>query len=104
LLAPLAYAVEAGEDLIPLRLQWWLDKVFGLARGLTELAASILARKRCELEQDLGCHPEGTRHLRPHLGTPESDAAGARPTPDLRAFSGKVDVTNTSASAICGQR
>ncbi len=48
-----AYAVDAGNDLIALRLQWWLDKAFGLARRLTELAASTLARKRRELEQDL---------------------------------------------------
>ena len=48
-----AYAVEASEDLIPLRLQWWLDKAFGLARRLTDLAASTLARKRRDLEEDL---------------------------------------------------
>ncbi len=35
-----AYAVEASDDLIALRLQWWLDKAFGLARRLTALAAS----------------------------------------------------------------
>ncbi len=48
-----AYAVEAGDDLIALRFTWWLDKAFGLARGMTELAASTLARKRRELERDL---------------------------------------------------
>ena len=48
-----AYAVEASDDLIASRFKWWLDRAFGLARRLTELAASTLARKRRELEQDL---------------------------------------------------
>jgi transposase len=33
-----ASALEAGDDLIALRLTWWLDRAFGLACGLTELA------------------------------------------------------------------
>ncbi len=49
----MAYVIEAGVDLLALRLKWWLDKAFGLARGLTELAASTLARRRRELDQDL---------------------------------------------------
>lgn len=45
--ATVAYALEAGEDLLALRLKLWLDKAFALARRLTELAASTLVRKRC---------------------------------------------------------
>ncbi len=44
---------KPATTLLALRLQWWLDKAFGLARRLTALAASTLARKRRELEQDL---------------------------------------------------
>jgi transposase len=89
-----AYAVEAGDDLIASRLTWWLDKAFGLARGLTELAASTLARKRRELEQDLDAI----------LKTPATcDLARAlqarmrRARDQLLTFvavPGKVDVTN----------
>lgn len=49
----MAHALEAGEDLLALRLKLWLDKAFALARSLTWLAASTLARKRHELERDL---------------------------------------------------
>ncbi len=48
-----AYAAEASDDLLALRFKWWLDNAFGLARRLTALAASTLARKRRELEGDL---------------------------------------------------
>jgi transposase len=48
-----AYALEASDDLLPPRLKWWLDRDFRLARHLTDLAASTLARKRRELEEVL---------------------------------------------------
>ena len=81
-----AYVVEAGDDLIALRLQWWLDKAFGLARGLTELAASTLARKRARVGAGPRRHPEGPGDVRSGPGAPGPDAPGARPTPDLRGL------------------
>lgn len=49
----IAYAVEASEDEVPLRLKWWLDRVFLLARNVTEFAASTLKTKKRDLEKSL---------------------------------------------------
>ncbi len=91
-----AYAVEASEDLIPLRLQWWLDKAFGLARGLTALAASTLARKRRELEQDLDAILKAPARcdLAQALQTRMRRARDQLLT--FVAFPGTVDVTNNA--------
>jgi transposase len=48
-----AYAIEGGEDLLPMRLKMWLHKAFGLARDIETLAASTVAAKRRALERSL---------------------------------------------------
>jgi transposase len=48
-----AYAREASEDAVPLRLDLWLGSAFALAGAITTLAASTLAAKRRSLEQRL---------------------------------------------------
>ena len=48
-----AYAIEAGEDLLPMRLKLWLHKAFGLARDIETLAASTITAKRRALQRDL---------------------------------------------------
>ncbi len=48
-----AYAEEAGEDLLPSRLRIWLSKAFALANGITTFAASTIAAKRRALERSL---------------------------------------------------
>jgi transposase len=48
-----AYALETSEDLLPMRLQLWLGKVFDLAERLAGLASSTLAAKRRALERSL---------------------------------------------------
>ncbi len=48
-----AYAREASEDPLPLRLELWLRSVFDLADGLTSFAASTLAAKQRALERRL---------------------------------------------------
>ena len=48
-----AYAIEAGEDVLPMRLKLWLHKAFGLARDLETLAVSTLAARRRALERTL---------------------------------------------------
>ncbi|ACL62412.1 IS66-like element ISMno3 family transposase [Methylobacterium nodulans] len=53
LVRDIAYAVEASEDPVPLRLQLWLGSVFSLAERVTDLAASTLAAKRRTLERRL---------------------------------------------------
>jgi transposase len=91
-----AYAVEAGDDLIAMQLQWWLDEAFGLARGLTELAASTLARKRRELEQDLDAilKAPATCDLAQALQARMRRARDQLLT--FVAFPGQVDVTNNA--------
>lgn len=91
-----AYAVEASNDLIALRFKWWLDRAFGLARRLTELAASTLARKRRELEQDLDAilKAPATGDLVPALQARMQRARDQLLT--FVAFPGQVDVTNNA--------
>jgi transposase len=48
-----AYAREASEDPVPLRLELWLGSAFDLARGITSFAASTLAAKQRALERRL---------------------------------------------------
>lgn len=92
----MAYAVEASDDLIALRFKWWLDRAFGLARRLTELAASTLARKRRELEQDLDAILKApapcdlTRALQTRMQRARDQLL------TFVAFPGQVDVTNNA--------
>lgn len=48
-----AYALEASDDPVPLRLKLWLHAAFALADDLARLAASALAAKRRALERRL---------------------------------------------------
>jgi transposase len=48
-----AYALEAGDDTLALRLRLWLDAAFTLARNVTTLAASTIKTRRCKLERSL---------------------------------------------------
>ena len=48
-----AYAIEGGEDILPMRLKLWLRKAFGLARDTETLAASTIAARRRALERSL---------------------------------------------------
>ena len=45
-----AYAVEASDDPVPLRLKLWLHSAFALADSVSHLAASTVAAKRRALE------------------------------------------------------
>ncbi len=49
----IAFAVETSHDMVPVRLKWWLDKVFQLARNLTNLAASTVKAKARALRRTL---------------------------------------------------
>jgi transposase len=48
-----AYAIEGGEDALPMRLKLWLKKAFGLAHDIETLAASTIAARRRALERTL---------------------------------------------------
>src|ERR671913_1348996 len=48
-----AYAREASDDPVPMRLELWLRSAFDLAGGMTTFAASTLAAKRRFLERRL---------------------------------------------------
>lgn len=49
-----AYVVEVSDDLVPWRLQLWLQTVFALAERVTDFAASTLGAKRRSLDRQLG--------------------------------------------------
>ena len=49
-----AYALDAGDDALALRLKLWLDGAFALARTITTAAPSTVPTKRRKLERSLG--------------------------------------------------
>jgi transposase len=57
-LAPLArdvaYALDASEDFLPMRLKLWLQMAFRLARDIRHLAPSTIAARRRALERTIG--------------------------------------------------
>lgn len=53
LVRDVAYAIEAGEDVLPMLLKLWLHKTFRLARDIETLAVSTLASRRRALERTL---------------------------------------------------
>src|SRR5680860_259346 len=89
-----AYALEVSDDMVPLRLKLWLDKVFALARNITSFAASTLKAKKRALENTLAeilatsCDCEIAETVRAKL---------ARASPRLLTFldyPGEVEITN----------
>ncbi|VAW19898.1 Mobile element protein [hydrothermal vent metagenome] len=89
-----AFALEASDDMVPLRLKLWLDKVFALARNVTSFATSTLKAKKRELEKlladILAANPtcEIAETIRAKL---------ARASPRLLTFldyPGQVEITN----------
>ncbi len=48
-----AYALDAGDDTLALRLKLWLDGAFALARTITTSAPSTVTTKRRKLERSL---------------------------------------------------
>ena len=48
-----AYALEAGDDTLALRLKLWLDSAFALARNIKTLAFSTVKSRRRKLERSL---------------------------------------------------
>jgi len=91
-----AYALEVSNDMVPLRLKLWLDKLFALARDITSFAASTLKAKKRALENTLAdilnSNPtcEIAKTIRAKL---------ARASPRLLTFldyPGEVEVTNNA--------
>jgi transposase len=89
-----AFALEASDDMVSLRLKLWLDKVFALARNIPGFAASTLKAKKRQLENTLadiltsGTSCEIAATLQAKL---------ARASPRLLTFldyPGEVEVTN----------
>ena len=92
-----AFAFEHGSDDLPFRFKLWFGKAFDLARTITGIAASTLARKKRELERQLTvllCAPvtcDLARQLQAKIG---------RAGDQLLTFCdypGEVDVTNNTA-------
>lgn len=90
----IAYAVEASDDMVPLRLKLWLDRVFQLARTLSGFAASTVRTKRRDLENALA----DSLASNPQCEIAETIRAKlARAGPRLLTFldfPGEVDITN----------
>jgi len=49
-----AYAIDNGDDFLPMRFKLWLQKAFGLAKGIRHLAPSTIAARRRALDRTLG--------------------------------------------------
>ncbi len=58
-----AYADEAGEDFLPMRLKLWLEAAFDLAGNIGTLAATTIATRRRALERRLVILPWFHGHL-----------------------------------------
>lgn len=90
----IAYALEASDDMVPLRLKMWLDKVFALARDINSFAASTVKAKRRALENALA----DILATNPTCEIAEKCRAKlARAGPRLLTFldfPGEVDITN----------
>ncbi len=90
----IAYAVEVSDDMIPIRLKLWLDKVFVLARNITGFASSTLKAKKRALENALAdiLATNSTCEIAATL-----QAKLARASPRLLTFldyPGEVEITN----------
>lgn len=48
-----AYAIDKGDDFLPMRFQLWLQKAFGLAKDISDLAPSTIAARRRALNRTL---------------------------------------------------
>ena len=92
----IAFALEASDDMVPLRLKLWLDKVFALARNITSFAASTLKAKKRTLENTLA----DILMTSPECEIAETVRAKlARASPRLLTFldyPGEVEVTNNA--------
>lgn len=47
------FVAEHGSDLIGMRLQFWFDRAFALARDIADLAAATVKSRKRQLERDL---------------------------------------------------
>ena len=89
-----AFALKASDDMVPLRLKLWLDKLFALSRDITSFAIGTLKVKKRELENTLA----DILASNPTCEIAETARAKlARASPRLLTFldyPGQVEVTN----------
>ncbi len=92
-----AFAFEHGADDLPFRFKLWLGKAFDLARTITGIAASTLARKKRELEYRLGdllrapAACDLARQLQAKIGRARDQLL------TFCDYPGEVDVTNNTS-------
>ena len=92
-----AFALEHGSDDLPLRFKLWLGKAFDFAKTIIDFAASTLARKKRELENQLETllaaptECDLARELQAKIGR----ARGQLLT--FCDYPGEVDVTNNTS-------
>ena len=88
------FVAEHGSDLIGMRLQFWFDRAFGLARDIAGLAITTVKQRRRALTRDLDAILASTTHcpLARELLGPIRRARDQILT--FCDFAGKVDATN----------
>ena len=90
------FRVRARLDDLPFRFKLWLGKAFDLARAIADFAASTLARKKRDLEEQLQrfCSPTGcdlARQLQAKIGRARHQLL------TFCDYPGEVDVTNNTS-------
>ena len=91
-----AYALDAGDDALALRLKLWLDGAFALARTITTAAPSTVTTKRRKLERSLD---DILAARPPVISRATFRAACAAPAGELLTFAsfpGRVEATNNA--------
>ena len=92
-----AYALDAGDDTLTLRLKLWLDGAFALARTITTAGALDDQHQAPQAGALARRHPRHPGHLRSGPRHPEPYAPRPRPAPDLRRPSpDEVDAHNNA--------
>ena len=92
-----AFAFEHGSDDLPFRFKLWLGKAFELARAVADFAASTLAKKKRELERQLGAllavptRCDLARQLQAKIGRARDQLL------TFCDYPGEVDVTNNTS-------
>lgn len=92
-----AFALEHGSDNLPLRFKLWLGKAFDLARDIASFAASTLATKKRDLDNQLAALLTATTKC--NLAR-ELQAKIGRARDQLLTFCdypGEVDATNNTS-------
>ncbi|MHA3790520.1 IS66 family transposase [Sphingomonas sp. YL-JM2C] len=88
------YVAEHGSDLIGMRLQFWFDRAFSLARDIATLAASTVKSRQRALMRDLDAILTSTTHCPLACDLLGQIRRARDQMLTFCGFAGKVDATN----------